>query len=306
MSRLLPVLVLLACGAPPSPVGAGDSGVEADAGVAALRVRVATFNVRLFFDTTCHSGACASTDFEQVSSQDAFEARAAELATAITALDADVVALQELETQACLDALLARLTAAYPHGVLGEIGSAGSVDVALLSRTPLEGVKGYRASVPLFRPDGSRTSFSRELLEGHARVGGREVVLLAAHFRSKSNDDPGRRLAEAQAARTIVSGVAASLPEALVLLAGDLNDTPGSAPLEALTADGGLLRAAADLPEAEQGTYLWNGRAEAIDHVLQAVTPGGALVPRSAKVWRDARGWGGSDHAALTADFELR
>lgn len=309
VSRALPALLLLslACGGAPTPDAGPDAGVEeGDAGRPLRRVRVATFNTRLFFDTVCQSGACASTDFEQQSTQAAFDARATQLADAIAALDADLVALQELETQACLDALLARLTAKYPHGVLGEIGGAGSVDVALLSKTPLEGVKGYRASVALHRPDGSRTSFSRELLEGHARVEGREVVLFAAHFRSKSNDDPGRRLAEAQAARTIVAGVAAARPDALVLLAGDLNDTPGSPPLEALTADGGLLRAAADLPEAEQGTYVWSGRAEAIDHVLQAVTPGGALVPRSARVWKDGRGYGGSDHAALSAEFELR
>lgn len=267
---------------------------------------MATFNTHLFFDTVCQSGACAPADFEQQSSQAEFDAKADRLAGAVVALDADVIALQELETQASLDALLSRVAFLYPHGVLGEIGTSGSVDVAILSRTPLEQVKGYRASTPLYRPDGTRTSFSRELLEGHVRVDGREVVLFAAHFRSKANDDPGRRLAEAQASRVLVTGVAGGLPDALVVLAGDLNDTPGSPPIDALTLDGGLVRAAADLPEADQATYVWNGRGEAIDHVLQAVTPACALVPRSAKSWREAYGFGGSDHYALTAEFECR
>ena len=225
---------------------------------------------------------------------------------AVIALDADVVALQEVETQASFDALLSRVAFLYPYGALGEIGTAGSVDVALLSRTPLEPVQGYRASTPLFRPDGSRTVFSRELLEGRTLVRGREVVLFAAHFRSKANDDPGRRLAEAQASRVLVQGVASGRPDALVALAGDLNDTPDSAPLQALTADGGLVRAAEDLPVADQATYVWNGRGEAIDHVLQAVTPACTVVPRSAKSWREAYGFGGSDHYALTAEFECR
>ena len=88
-------------------------------------------------------------------------------------------------------------------------------------------------------------------------------------------------------------------------MAGDLNDFPGSPALEALTANGGLLRVAADLPAADQNTYVFNGRGEAIDHILQAVTPGGKAVPRSAVVWKESRGFAGSDHFALSADFDL-
>jgi endonuclease/exonuclease/phosphatase family metal-dependent hydrolase len=130
-------------------------------------------------------------------------------------------------------------------------------------------------------------------------------VLFAAHFRSKVMDDPGRRLAEAQVSRRIVTDVANASPGALVVMAGDLNDTPGSPPLDALTANEGLVRAAADLPVPDQATYLFNGRGEAIDHILQAVTAAAKVVPRSAVVWRESRGFAGSDHFALTADFEI-
>lgn len=299
------VLSLLACEAPPGEDP--DAGFDAGVAIPATRLRVATFNVKLFFDTTCQSGACAAADFEQVLSPAAFDARAAQLAQAISGFEADVVALEELENQACLDAVLSGLAGVMPYGALGEIGTAGSVDVAILSKTPLEKVLTHRASEPLTRPDGSRTTFSREFLEAHVRaVDGTEVVLFAAHFRSKSNDDPGRRLAEAQVSRRIVLDTAAALPSALVLMAGDLNDTPGSAPMEALTANGGLLRVAADLPVAEQSTYVWNGRGEAIDHILQAATPAGQAVPLSARTWKDgSRGFAGSDHFALTADFEI-
>jgi uncharacterized protein len=292
-------LALLAC----EPVDAGqDAGLDAGP---ALRLRVATFNVKLFFDTMCQSGQCAAGDFEQVLTPQAFDARANELSQAIMGFDADVVSLQELETQACLDAILRHLTGALPHGALGEIGSSGSVDVAILSKTPLERVVGHR-SEPLFRPDGTRTTFSREFLEVHVRAAnGTEVVVFAAHFRSKSSDDPGRRLAEAQTSRRIVTELATAQPEALVVMAGDLNDTPGSPPMEALTADGGLLRVAADLPIADQYTYIFNGRGEAIDHILQAVTPAAFAVPRSTIVWKNSRGFAGSDHYAVTSDFEF-
>ena len=267
-------------------------------------VRLATFNVHRFFDTVCDSGACAGGDYEALPSPAAFEARAEELAAAIVRLGADVVALQEVETQASLDALLGHLAGSLPYGVLGEIDSPASVDVAIVSRTPIEEVIRHRADRPLTRPDGTVTTFSRELLEVHVRAqqGGR-VVLLAAHFRSKVSDDPGRRLAEAQASAELVNAAAAANPDALVMLGGDLNDVPGSPPLDALTVAGGLVRVADDLPVAAQATYIFQGRGQAIDHLLMAPTSAAARVPVSSQVWRDGAGWGGSDHAALTSDF---
>lgn len=307
-SLCLMLVVLSACGPvlvePDVDAGMVDAGaVEPSAPV---RVRVATFNVKLFFDTVCQSGSCTSADFEAVPTATQFEARADQIAQAITSLDADVIALEEFETQTCLDAVLSRLANVMPHGVLGEIGTPGSVDVAIVSRTPLDGVVGHRNLERLTRPDGSRTNFSREFLEAHTvTASGAKVVLFAAHFRSKVQDDPGRRLAEAQTARRIVQDSAAVNADALVVLGGDLNDTPGSAPLDALMLDGGLIRAAADLPAADQVTYLFFSSGEVIDHVLQAKTPAASVVPRSARVWKNGRGWGGSDHFALTADFDV-
>lgn len=284
--------------------------MEVDAGVEPplpdpVRVRAATFNTKLFFDTVCESGACGPGDFEQVPTTAAFDARVAEVATAVSGFGADLVALQELETQAVVDALVLRLGNSTPYAVLGEIGSAGSVDVAVFSRTPIEKVVKHRDLV-LYRPDGSRTSFSRELLEVHTTVEGKRVIFFSAHFRSKSNDDPGRRLAEARATRVILGDVATANPDALVVLGGDLNDTPGSEPITALDSDGVLVRAAADLPVADQSTYIFGGRGEAIDHLFHALTPKTALVPRSARTWKTgSRGFAGSDHFALSAEFEF-
>lgn len=292
----LAIVVLAACGdgIAPAPDAGGDT------------LRVATFNVRRFFDTVCDSGACETGDYEVVPTPAYFDERAAQLAEAIARLDADVIALQEIETQACLDALRARVGHVLPHGVLGEIGTAASVDVAVLSKTPIEQVLGHRATEPLTRPDGSATVFSRELLEVHVRAaGGAKVVMFAAHFRSKVNDDPGRRLAEAQAAARIVTARATAEPAALVVLGGDLNDTPGSPPLVALTVDGGLVRLADDLPLAQQSTYLFDGRGQAIDHLLLAPTPAAIRVPRSSLVFKDGGGWGGSDHFALTSELRV-
>jgi predicted extracellular nuclease len=271
------------------------------------RFRVATFNVRRFFDTVCESGTCSTDDYEEQPPTAAFETRATQLADAIRRLDADVISLQEIETQACLDAVLARLTDVMPYGALGEIHSVASVDVAILSKTPLEKVTGHRDTHPLPLPDGSLTLFSRELLEVQVRArNGTKVVLFAAHFKSKADDDPARRLAEAQVSSQVVNALAATEPSALVLLGGDLNDTPGSPPLNALVVDGGLTRVADDLPVADQSTYRFQGSGQAIDHLLLVPNAAAASrTPMSSRVWRDSTGWGGSDHAALTSDFYL-
>ncbi len=271
------------------------------------RFRVATFNVRRFFDTVCESSMCSSEDYEEQPSADGFDARATQLADAIRRLDADVISLQEIETQACLDAVLAKLTDVMPYGALGEIHSIASVDVAVLSKTPLEKITGHRGTRPLPLPDGSFTVFSRELLEVQVRArNGTKVVLFAAHFKSKADDDPARRLAEAQVSRQVINELAAAEPSALVLLGGDLNDTPDSPPLNALVVDGGLIRVADDLPVSDQATYRFQGRGQAIDHLLLAPTAAAASrTPMSSRVWRDGTGWGGSDHSALTSDFFL-
>ncbi|NVB79772.1 MAG: endonuclease/exonuclease/phosphatase family protein [Kofleriaceae bacterium] len=282
-----------------------DPAVRPDA-VVGEHVRLATFNVHRFFDTVCDSGMCGPNDYEVLPTADQFAQQADQIAAAIRGLDADMVALEEVETKACLDALLARLGDVMPYGVLGEIGGTASVDVAVVSRRPLAAVRLHRADNPLTLSNGTTALFSRELLEVQISTElGKDVVLFAAHFRSKVNDDPARRLAEAQTASRIVNERAAQSPDALVVLGGDLNDTPASPPLNALVVDGGLVRVADDLPAAAQATYTYQGYGQAIDHLLLAPSTSVVRVPRSSKVWRDGNGWGGSDHAALSSDFLL-
>lgn len=287
-----------------------DGGADAPAGDATnveKVLRVATFNIRLFFDSSCDSAACGSGEFEQVLSPAELEARADSIADAIRALDADVISVQEVETQVSMDALAARLVDRYPTVVFGETGAPGSVDVAVLGAGKLLEVRKHRYD-PMYKPDGTPTYFAREFLEVHLELGAHRVIQFSAHFRSKASDDPGRRLAEAQKAREIMTASTEELPEAIVVLGGDLNDTPGSEPIEALEYGSDLLRVAKDKPLLEQATYTWNGQGQAIDHVFLATASRGVYVPGSATVVRDpgAPGLASSDHAALFADLGVR
>lgn len=264
----------------------------------------ATFNVHLFFDTVCDSGQCGHSDFEEAATPEFFAYRADQLAAAILALDADIVLLQEVEDQTCLDALTERLGDEYPSAVLGETDFAASVDVALLSRHPILELRRH-GDTPLQRPSGGQTYFAREFLEVHLDGDGHRVIAFAAHFKAKNDDDPERRLLEAERAREIVDASAVEHPGALIVMGGDLNDTPDSPPLAALTADGGMLRVAADIAP-DDWTYRYNDTRSAIDHLLLATAAtGGRYVAGSALVFHGETGdgWGGSDHAALRASF---
>ncbi|NOK01757.1 MULTISPECIES: endonuclease/exonuclease/phosphatase family protein [Myxococcus] len=305
---LAALLSLSACegrGTPPGPnepcVGAACGPQQPPDTALEGSVRIAAFNLRRLFDTVCDSGECGGSNYEALPTPSEFGLQADRLASAISRLNADVVLLAEVETQASLDALTSRLPR-FGYSELGETGAAASVDVAVLSVHPITDVRGHRERT-LWRPDGSATRFSRELLEVHLDVDGKKVIVFSAHFRSKSNDDAGRRFAEAVATRDIVASTAQAAPDALIVLGGDLNDVPGSEPITALERDGALLRVSSDRPASETWTYTYHGDLQAIDHLYLA-RGGGSYVPGSFRTARDPRGgYGGSDHAAVYADF---
>lgn len=266
---------------------------------------VATFNVHLFFDTVCDSGQCGGGAFEEVYSNAEFTYRADQIAAAIAELDADVVLLQEIESQDCLDALVSRLPG-YPTAYLGETGFTASIDTALLSRLPLIEIRSHGAA-PIPLPGGGSTHFARDYLEAHLDADGRRLIAFVAHFKSKNDDDPERRLAEATAARDLIDLSVDSYPDALVVMGGDLNDVPGSPPLQAIEAGGGTSRVASELGE-DDWTYVFDGDTRAIDHLyLSTRSGGGSFVAGTARVLRDPGqdGWGGSDHAALRGTFRV-
>jgi predicted extracellular nuclease len=268
-------------------------------------LRIATFNVRRFFDTVCDSDDCGYGAYEDVPTQAQFEARSAQIVDAIDRIDAGIVLLQEVETWVCLASLAYAMVPRYPTVVLGEIGGPATVDVAVLAEGALL-LEQHHRQIPLPLPSGGTTTFAREFLELQLEVEGQLVVVFVAHFKSKHSDDPERRLAEATAAQLIVTSRAAELPDALVVLGGDLNDTPGSEPLDAIEQGGWLLRVASDLPPGEDATYYYNGTGVALDHLFLAVAAGGSYLPGSAQVIQgSAGGLGGSDHAAVSARFEL-
>lgn len=318
IAQTLLAVVLVGCANEPSIVAgiapdaspAVDTAETAEAGPpdaawpapAAGSARIVALNVHRLFDETCDTGSCAPGDYEETATSAVIEKRTARLAATFRALAADVVLVEEIETAPLLDAIADRMPGPRWSRVLGETDAPASVDVGVLSRYPITDVKRHRGRL-LVRPDGTYTNFARELLEVHLDVRGAELVVFCAHFRSKASDDPGRRYAEAVGARDLVDEVATARPDALVVLGGDLNDEPGSAPLLAL--DERLVRVSAWMPDWLIATFTFAGKPQAIDHFYIPRGNVARYVPRSFHAVKDpgAQGLSGSDHAGIVADF---
>ena len=282
-------------------------------GAPSRTLQVATVNTRLLFDTTCDTGNCGPGGFENAPSQTEYLQRLEGLATEIADLDADIVLFQEIETRQVLSDLSDELderTDDYTALAFGERGFDASIDVGILARGELVDTREYRNETTLTRPDGTDTMFVREFLRADLSMGGHPVIAFVAHFKSKANDDPGRRLAEARGARQIIEDVAANHPDALVLLGGDLNDTPGSPPLDALQTTGLTRRAGQDQPLDAIWSYCYMGDRETIDHLLWSGECADHYVDGSARARGDRmcpgdRQFADSDHAAVTAEFRV-
>lgn len=281
-----------------------DAGSDA-APPAAGAVRIATYNVQNFFDTVCDTGLCKPSDYETQFTPAQYESKSNSVASGVRKIGADVVLLQEIEKDACLQTLSTKLNNAYPYKQIGETNFNGSVDVAILSKDPIKAVRTHRQDK--FKLTDNRTvSFTREFLEVDLDRKGTLYTVFVGHFKAKVDDDPVLRLGEATEARKIVLATAAANPGRLVVFGGDLNDFPGSPPLNALVAGGEMVLAELrDLSGNATFTEFSGGTGHPIDHLLVPKALTERHVKGTTRVVQDAanKGLSGSDHAGLLADF---
>lgn len=169
-------------------------------------------------------------------------------AKAIAALDADVIALQEIEN---LDVLkrfrserLRRLK--YTFAMLVDGNDPRQIDVAVLSRFPLVATRSHQ-----HLRDGNAALFSRDCLEVDVQVNNKVLTLFVNHFKSmldKNNPSQGRKNTRAkrvkqaaQVKKLVQARFGPSPGSAPWAILGDLNDFlgPGQGTTSGIT---GLVR----------------------------------------------------------------
>lgn len=161
------------------------------------------------------------------------EAKKERLAAVIRKLDADVLCLQEVENRGVLQQFVDQYLGGLGYTVVQFEGNdARGIDVALLSRLPVDGVTSYRH---LRFPDGQGAlqHFQRDLLR--VRIGAPlSADVYVVHLKSQHGGDPADvlRAAEAAAAAQILAAEVRRDPSYRALIAGDFNDTPDSPTLK--------------------------------------------------------------------------
>jgi uncharacterized protein len=269
------------------------------------KVIVATYNTEFFYDTICDTGYCGYGEFEPQLTPAEYNAKVKDVADALKLINADIVLLQEVEKQSCLDDLLDELDGMYDTAYIGEKGGAGSMNTAVITKGKVTSTNKHLSPIPL--PYGGTTTFARAFFEVRITYEGKKIIVFSAHFKSKSNDDPERRQAEANAALEILKDTAYYNSDALIVLGGDLNDVPGSGPINTLENSSSLLRVASELPVTDQATYWYQGPT-AIDHIFHVLDGKGEYISGTAEVIKngpETYRLMDSDHAALRAAFSF-
>ena len=160
---------------------------------------------------------------------------------------------------------------AFPHFLVIDGNDDRGIDVGIASRFPVTNIVSHVDDID---PKTKKPVFSRDCPEYEiALPGGKSIVVLPNHFKSKrSGDDTvSKNKRTAQSKRANVIAQTALARTNLVLIAGDLNDTPDSAPISHIF-DGGFtdVMTHADYPNDRPGTFNTGLASNKIDYLVMS------------------------------------
>jgi endonuclease/exonuclease/phosphatase family metal-dependent hydrolase len=268
-----------------------------------LPLRVVNWNVHNLENDKDDSGAPGET----IVTTAEYTSHRKAVGIVLNEMDADVLVLTEVENKAVLDDLNnTELGGKYSASSLIEGNDYRGVDIGVLSKYPIDSVVSHKDEpFPLNGTQGPNYYFARDCVEVHIHFNGRNMVFLGSHFKAKSNDDPVKRLAEAQRTRAIADSLIKADPTRAVVILGDFNDTPGSAPYLAVVGEGAtaFTDVSLSIPMADRWSYVYQGKLELIDY--QIVNP--VLAPmidtKSVAIRHTTSVDDASDHSPVMATY---
>ncbi|AZS76095.1 hydrolase [Streptomyces lydicus] len=238
-------------------------------------------------------------------------------ARVIAEVNADILLTVEVEDRLTLHRFNQQVMAGqfeaepYPFNMLIDGNDIRGIDVGLFSRHPITSVRSH-----IFDKKDSRDIFSRDCPEFEIDIDGEPLWLLGNHFKSKRGGGGGDKR-KLQGERVAQLYQAALERSAHVVVAGDLNDTPGSPPLTFLEATSLKDAMTHDSYEGPPGTHgKCTNPSDKIDYLMFSPE----LFAKVDKVEVERRGifeFGtpfdtvtgpgdqASDHAAIVAELDL-
>jgi len=296
---VLLALLLGGCGDDTRDGVAPDAGV--DAAAVATPMRVLTWNVENLFDSDDDP---ETFDPEPPPSEADVVRKLNDLEGVLRAVNADFVALQEVENEAILGRLAAQVSdLGYDNYGLVDAFDGRGIDVAYMTRLPLASSPMVTSHIgerfPL--PDGSDDIFyTRDALEVFVDVGGATVGVIIVHFRSMR--DGGADIRQAEAAYT-TQIAEARIDSGLenILLVGDVNDVPGSLPYEEIVGSGALTDLTLRVPEDDRWTFVFSGVRRQFDYIF--ASPAMEEAASDIIILHSGDVSAASDHEPVAADF---
>jgi endonuclease/exonuclease/phosphatase family metal-dependent hydrolase len=202
------------------------------AAATAATFRVATYNVENYLDQPTATRHAVKSP-----------AAKAQVRATIKAMNADVLALEEMGTTNALLELRAALSAEgcdYPYWE-HLTSFDDSIHLAVLSKLPITARRPHPAEN--FLLDGQQFQVKRGFAELDIQAGTNfTFTLIAAHLKSKlaspDADEAAQRLAEAKLLRALIDTRLAANPDARLIVLGDFNDTPNATSTRAVIGHG--------------------------------------------------------------------
>ena len=231
----------------------------------------------------------------------------------LTNFQPDVLAVEEMGSTNDLAELHNRLHAKgmdYPYREWLQAADADR-HVALLSRFPITSRQPHTNET--YSLDGHTLPVQRGFLDVQIQVSSNYTFrAIVVHLKSKRTTEEGdqakMRLEEATLLRDYINNVLKQNSNANVVVMGDFNDTPDSAPIRALLGDAtlNLFVLPARDSTGSDATHFWKFRKEYshIDYLMTSPGMSNEYVTGSARV-ADFPGWDkGSDHRAVFGRFQ--
>jgi endonuclease/exonuclease/phosphatase family metal-dependent hydrolase len=318
--RLLVALTVLleapACGGGPNlnPGGgaagssSGGSGGGTQEAATPLPVRVVNWNVRNFFNDKVDSPEIQG---ETVLSTADYDKKLGQVTSVLSRLDPDIAVLEEIENENVTDAIAKKL-GGYPNRATTLGNDPRGIDIAILSRFPIDKIVSHKGEFFSPSTDPTRTFiYARDVMEVHLTINGRHVVLMGVHFKAKGDaTSQVKRLAEAEHTRKIALQMGYNDSSAAVIVLGDFNCTPDSAPMKALVgAPPAQYATVGDLiPAAQRYSTIYSGQHELIDNQVmndQAQSLIDSAYPASVSIFRNATVSATSDHDPVVATYDV-
>ena len=289
------LVVLLFSGCRPTELAQVDATRTPISGEATY-YRIATFNVRNLFDTVDDR-----YNDEHVTEAE-YSDKIARLSEVLDTVQADFIALQEVENLESLLSLNAQLSRPYPQvGLVEGNDQVRGIDVCFLSRLAVKDVRSHADLALPHQPGDNRNHhFSRDCLEVHLDTEP-PVVLLINHFKSargNSKKAAGKRRAQAEGVVEIAAQVET---DRAVIILGDFNDRPDSWALKPLFEP--FTNPFAGLPKETRITHRYRKGGSQLDYIL--LDPEAKAIGSSARIWPEvARKV--SDHNPVSIEVQLK